>query len=184
MEYIQSIKKESAEILTRYIELAAPKKILEVGTGEGKSGILMLLAAPLGCELVTIEKDAAAADTAKENFANAGLAGRVTVICGDAAEVLPTLSDSFDFIFLDGPKGQYINYLPRLVDLLRVKGILAADNVLFRGMVLDKAEPPHEYRSLVKNLRRFLNAINTDERLDTHLFYTGDGISISTKEKK
>lgn len=183
MEYIQTVKPETAEMLTGYIKLAAPKKILEIGTGEGQSGILLLTAATNDCTLVTIEKDGETAARARKNFDAAGYGDRVEIINDDAAKVLPDLVGSFDFIFLDGPKGQYINYLPRLVILLSYDGILAADNVLFKGLVLCEEEPPKEYRTIVNNLRRYLKAVKSDTRLKTCVFHTGDGLAVSIKER-
>ena len=89
----------------------------------------------------------------------------------------------YDFIFLDGPKGQYIRYFPILKELLNVNGYLVADNVYFHGMVKMEGKIPHKHRSIVNNLRKFIDAISTDKDFETKIFEIGDGISVSKKIK-
>lgn len=176
------IKDEGALFLENFIKEKQPKKVLEIGTAIGYSGSLILNAGAK--ELVTIEINEDSAKQAEENFKKLGLWDRVTILIGDAKDILLTLNSKYDVIFLDGPKGQYVKYLPILFNLLSVGGYLVADNVLFRGMVKSEDITPHKYRTLVNNLRKFIEEIEKDERLETYIYDIGDGISVSRKTKE
>lgn len=172
---------DSAKFFIDLIKAENPHKILEIGTAIGYSGSLILT----NCngQLTTLEKNPQSADIARQNFAKQGLSDRVTVLTCDAGEYLPTLSGEFDFIFLDGPKAQYLHYKNDLIRLLRVGGVLVADNVLFRGLVCKAGEPERRYRTIVKNLRQFLKEIENDDNLQTHIHNIGDGVSVTRKLK-
>lgn len=172
---------ESVKFFTKFVEELNPKKILEIGTAIGYSGSLML--SVCGGSLVTLELNERSANIATENFKKLGFSDRVQVVNIDAKEYLQNCQEKFDFIFLDGPKGQYINYKEKLIDLLDVGGVLLADNVLFRGMVESSEPVPHRYRTIVNNMRKFIDEINNDARLETQVYHIGDGISVSKKIK-
>ena len=111
---------------------------------------------------------------------------RANVICGDAFDVIRNLCDAnkkYDLIFLDGPKGQYIKYLPYLKSLLNVGGVLIADNIFFHGLVEKEGMVAHKHRTIVYNLREFIDTITHDENLSTEIFHIGDGLSLSIKVK-
>lgn len=156
-----------------------PKTVLEIGTAYGYSASIMLSACH--CKLVTFEKDQQKVLIANKNLNDAGFCGRFKVLCGDAKDLLLDVDQKFDLIFLDGPKGQYINYLPTLKKLLNTGGVLLADNVYFQGKVLADGFVPHKHRTIVINLRKFLNDISNDANFDTQILDIGDGISISKK---
>ena len=172
---------DSAKFFIETIKSDQPKKILEIGTAIGYSGSLILT--NCGGELVTVEKNEQSAKIATENFARQGLSDRVKVINCDAKEFIDNCNDKFDFIFLDGPKAQYLHYKEKLIDCLNVGGVLFADNVLFRGLVCKAGEPERRYRTIVNNLRQFLKEIENDERLETKIYNIGDGVSVSRKIK-
>ncbi len=174
------IREKGAQVLVDLVKQNKPKKILEIGTAIGYSGSLMLT----NCEgsLVTLELNAQSAEIARQNFAQLGLSDRVEVIVGDAKESLQKLTEKFDFIFLDGPKGQYINYLPVLKDLLNVGGLLVADNVHYHGLVLKEGVPEKKNRTIVNNLRKYLQSVTSDVTLKTEILPFADGIAISRKE--
>ena len=176
------IKDEGALFLEEFIKDKQPNKVLEIGTAIGYSGSLMLNAGAK--ELITIEINEDSAKKAEENFRNLDLWDRVEILLGDAKDILPKLNQKFDVIFLDGPKGQYVKYLPSLLSLLQVGGYLIADNVLFRGMVKSEEIIPHRYRTLVNNLRKFLKEIENDKRRETCVHDIGDGLSVSCKIKE
>ena len=171
-----------AELLAVVVE-HKPKTILEVGTGVGYSGIAMLSAGGDKSEarLFTIEKCADRVKQANRNFFNAGLSKSVKIIGADAIDVLPSFAEVYlagektnyvDFIFLDGPKAQYINYLPYLLEALRVGGILFADNVLYEGK-----------ESIKKKMQFFVTHITTNKNLRTSILDVGTGVSITQKLK-
>lgn len=158
------------------------KNILEIGCAVGASGIALLQTCE-GAKLTTIEKNAQFAEEAARNFGLAGVSDRVNLITGDAAEVLADLPGGYDFIFLDGPKVQYVKWLPVLVKLLKKGGLLAADDVLLYGWVNGEEEVPKKRAMLVSHVREYLSAALSDDRLLTYVADVGDGIALSVKTK-
>lgn len=159
-----------------------PKKILEIGTAIGYSGIVMLTSSP-EAQLNTIEMDEKSAEMARQNFIQAGVYDRVNLFVGDAKEIVTQLTGKYDFIFLDGPKGQYDCFLPYLIDVLEVGGLLVCDNVLYKGLVEHVPEHRHKHITIARNLNRFLDDLNNDNRLTTRLHRTGDGVTVSRRIK-
>ncbi len=180
------VRPKTLQLLLDKIRETKPKEILEIGTAIGYSAANMLLAS--NANLTTIELNENSQNLAKQNLSRLNLSNRVTFILGDAKNVLKDLLNQnkrFNFVFLDGPKGQYINYLPTITNLLNDGGVIFADDVLFRGMVNGDEFVPHSYRTIVVNLRKYLAEVNnppyTSQVLDIE-----DGICISKKtgEKK
>ena len=178
--HVPIIRPLSREILAKEVAAKNPSKILEIGTAIGFSGCLMLTSAP-NSTLTTIEIDEKSFEVAKQNFAEAGFTNRVNQILGDASEVVKTLEGKFDFIFLDGPKSQYVKQLPYLVNLLSVGGVLLADNVLFMGQVLSDIYPKHKHRSMILKLRQFIRDIQSDKRLTSEIIDIEDGLLLAKK---
>ena len=179
--HVPIIRPKTLEYLLSHVEKYKPKNILEIGTAIGYSGIKMLLQSATDTVLTTIELNEKSYDIAKQNFDSFGFDDRVDCICGDAKVVLPRLVDDgkkFDMIFLDGPKGQYINYLPFIKKLLSPDGSIFADNVLFRGMVQSTEFIPHRNRTIVVNLRKYLDEVNKAPFTST-LYDIEDGFCIS-----
>ncbi len=158
------------------------KKILEVGSAVGASGIALLQVCP-GSVLTAIEKNAGFAAEARENFEACGLSPRAELLEGDAAELLPRLEGEYDFIFLDGPKVQYVKWLPHLKRLLACGGMLAADDVLLYGWVNGEEQVPQKRRMLVKHMREYLDTVLSDGELLTYVADVGDGVALSVKRK-
>lgn len=182
-EYVPILRDESISFLFRLVQKLEPKNILEIGTYIGYSASIMLTAS-LNSKLETVEIKEENASLARENLKKFG--DRAVVFCDDAKNLIEKLCQDkkkYDFIFLDGPKGQYIRYFPILKELLNVNGYLVADNVYFHGMVKMEGKIPHKHRSIVNNLRKFIDAISTDKDFETKIFEIGDGISVSKKIK-
>jgi predicted O-methyltransferase YrrM len=177
--HIPIMRRESAELLIKEIKSCHPKRILEIGTAIGYSGLLMLLNSD--AELLTVEIDEESAARAKANFKAYCLSDRVKLIIGDALEVVPCITGSFDFILLDGPKGHYAEMLPFLTNLLNPNGILFADNVLYMGMVEGEEIPARKHRTIVINMRRFVKEIMDSNDYTTNLISIEDGIIIGRK---
>ena len=175
---------ETAAFLRQIVNLSKPMRILEIGTAIGYSGILMLKAADPAAVLYTVEADEERINTAKEFFAKAGLLDRVIFYLGDSTEIVPNIEGKFDFIFLDGPKAQYCEYLPFLSRALSKGGVLVCDNVLYEGMVSGEREIKNHKGGLVKKLDLFLHKLMKDETLDTSILPVGDGVSLSRKTKE
>ena len=182
--FVPIIRPESAKILYDIVARYKPNSILEIGTAIGFSGSIMLSTSD-NVVLDTIEIRENLYNRAKDVFERLGYTHRVNQYLGDAMVVLDDLLNSgnkYDFIFLDGPKGQYVRYLPKITNLLNKGGVIVADNVLFMGMVESEAHIPHRKRTIVNNLRKYLEVVNVDP-YETELLRVEDGIAI-TKVKE
>lgn len=177
------LRPKTSEILMEKIRETMPKDILEIGTAVGYSGIMMLSQYE-NSNLITIEKNEESSKIAQNNFEEVGYSDRVKILLGDCIDILPTINKKFDFIFLDGPKGQYIKYLPYLLERLNENGILFSDNVLYRGMVNGKIPVDKKKKTLVKNLRLFLEEVEKNKELENETLDIEDGISICKKRTK
>lgn len=176
------LRDQSFAVLLSTVKENAPKSILEIGVNVGLSGIAMLLTEK-NAKLTGIEIDEQKIAIAKENYRTFGVDDRAKIFQGDASEIIPILTGEYDFIFLDGPKGHYYEYLPHLLSILKVGGVLFADNVLFRGYVGDKVKTPHRFNTTKHSMENYLNAITTNENLSTTIMDIEDGISITKRIK-
>ncbi len=176
------MRPQSLNILKSLVAVKQPKSVLEIGTAVGYSGLNMLKMCE-NANLTTIEKDKQSFEIAQSNFLKLGYQKQVNQILGDALEVLPTIKNKFDFIFLDGAKSQYVKSLPYLVDMLNKGGVLVADNVLFMGMVNGKVPVKKNKGTIVRNLKAFLQELSTTYKttLATQLIDIEDGLTISVK---
>lgn len=160
------------------------QRILEIGTAVGISGTAMLLTEEKA-HLTTIELEEESYKKAKENFARFDVLDRATAYLGDAGDILPAmpkeLNESFDLIFLDGPKAQYLHYLPDLKRLLKKGGVLFSDDILLYGWV--DGEAPKKRHMLVEKIREYLRALSDDEDFWTSILEIGDGVAVSVKVK-
>lgn len=180
--FIPIVRDETAKILMEECKKNSPQNILEIGTAIGYSGILMLKSC--NGHLYTIEKDISRYEIAKENFVKYGMSERVTLILGDAKEQLEILKShnyKFDFVFLDGPKGQYIKYLPTIKSLLNKNAILFSDNVLMHGFINHQEKVTHKNRAMVRNMKAFNDEIMNDKDFDSKFYEIDDGFIVSRK---
>ena len=181
-EDVPIIRKETSAFLKTLIAACRPRRILEVGTAVGYSTLLMCRVMPPECRITTIEKFPPRIEAARENFRLAGEEGRVELLEGDAEEILYTLDGPFDFIFMDAAKGQYIHWLPRVLELLGEGGILLSDNIFQGGdVVQSRFAVERRDRTIHKRMREYLFALTHDERLETSLLPVGDGAAVSVK---
>lgn len=174
------LREKSFEILIEKVSEKRPKRILEIGVNRGLSGIAMLLNSEKSL-LTGIEIDEQKIEIAKQNYKDFGVDSRAKIFQGDASEIIPVLTGEYDFIFLDGPKGHYFEYLPHLLSVLTVGGTLFADNVLFRGYVDGRVKTPHRFNTTKHSMENFLSAITKSENLKTEILDIEDGISITEK---
>ena len=178
--FVPIIRPKTLEYLIESVKVKNPKNILEIGTAIGYSGIKMLENS--NANLVTIEKDEKMFKLAQENFREENLTERIQLVFDDAMNFLKQNTQKFDFIFLDGPKGQYINYLPFLLNCLEKNGVMFCDNVLFQGLVNSNVEPPKKFRTIVRNLEKFILEIKQNENLSYKLYDIEDGFLIVWKK--
>lgn len=181
--YIPVVQENSCNFLHEVVADNKPKQILEIGTAIGYSGIVLLNASPKA-HLTTIELDEKRFKMATKNLKEFGLKDRVTQILGDAKQVLKTLQPIYDFVFLDGPKGQYYAYLPMILDVLKPNGLIFCDNINFNGMVDNGLVAPHKHRTIVNNLRKFKTEIISRQDLVTKLYDVGDGVAVIRKQNR
>lgn len=172
------IRKSERKALIEAARKASPARILEVGTAIGYSSLLLLHEFS-EVHIDTIEVDEQRYRIAEEAVEKAGVSHRWHGHLGDAAKVIPTLEGPYDFVFLDGPKGQYLRELKMLEPLLTAHAVIVADNVLFRGLVMAEGQVPHRYRTLVMRLRDYIRYVNS--AYDTIIDEEGDGLAVSVK---
>lgn len=183
--YVPIIRKEMQSFLRLLLTMQKPMRILEVGTAVGFSAILMAEYGPKDCQIVTIENYDKRIPIAKNNFIRAGKESQITLLEGDAAEVLPTLKDPFDLIFMDAAKGQYIHFLPEVFRLLKNGGVLVSDNVLQDGDIIESHFiVERRNRTIYKRMREYLYELTHRDDLITAVLPIGDGITVSTKHEK
>lgn len=179
-ERVPIIRRETESLLRTLIRARDPVHILEIGTAIGYSALVM--AGCTGGDILTMENYEKRIPIARSNIERAGLSDRIRLMEGDAGELLAGLSGSFDFIFLDAAKGQYINWLPDIVRLMDRGAILFADNVLQDLTVLEsRFTVERRERTTHSRMREFLYAIKHDERLESSVLPIGDGVSISVR---
>lgn len=176
------IRPQMQNLMKVLLKLKNPKNILEVGTAIGFSALLMAEYASLDCHITTIEKYEKRIPIAKENFKTFNKEKQITLIEGDAIEVLKNLEGTFDFIFMDAAKGQYINFLPDILRLLSPGGVLLSDNILQDGNVMEsRFAVVRRDRTIHGRMREYIYALKNNEELMTDILPIGDGVTISVK---
>lgn len=180
--YVPIIRKEMQTFLKVLLAMRKPARILEVGTAVGFSAILMAEYTPIKAQITTIENYEKRIPIARENFRRAGKEDQITLIEGDAAEVLKTLEEPYDFIFMDAAKGQYIHFMPDILRLLAKDGVLVSDNVLQDGDIIEsRYVVTRRNRTIHKRMREYLYELTHHEELVTAVLPVGDGITVSTR---
>ena len=177
------IRREMQSFLEVLLLMKKPMRVLEVGTAVGFSALLMSEYVPEECAITTIENYEKRIPIARENFIRAEKEEQITLLEGDAKDVLETLTEPFDLIFMDAAKGQYLNFLPRVLELLQPEGILISDNVLQDGDIIEsRFAVTRRNRTIHKRMREYLYTLTHSEELTTAVLPVGDGITISTKK--
>lgn len=182
LDQVPIVRKEMQTFLKLLLALHKPAKILEVGTAVGFSAILMAEYNPVCCDITTIENYEKRIPIAKENFIRAGKEKQITLYEGDATDILKKLEGTYDFIFMDAAKGQYIHFLPDILRLLKSGGLLISDNVLQDGDIIEsRFAVTRRNRTIHKRMREYLYALTHHEELTTSVLPIGDGITMSVK---
>lgn len=176
------IRKSMQSLLKLLLAFSKPKNILEVGTAIGFSALLMDTYSPDGCHITTIEKYEKRIPLAKENFRRAGAEERITLLEGDATDILKELRGGYDLIFMDAAKGQYINFLPDILRLLSPGGLLVSDNVLQDGDIIEsRYAVTRRNRTIHARMRDYLYELKHHPQLETAILPVGDGVTLSVK---
>ncbi len=182
---IPIIRHEMISFLQLFLELKQPERILEIGTAVGFSALVMASFSAPECRITTIERDPERIARARENFSKSAQGNKITLIEGDAASVLHRLDKSFDLIFMDAAKGQYIHFLEDAKRLLAPGGVLISDNVLQEGDLLESRYlVERRNRTIYKRMREYLSALKQDPELVTSILPLADGVAVSVKRKE
>lgn len=177
------IRKEMGNLLKVLLALKQPSKILEVGTAVGYSSILMSENMPRNCTITTIENYDKRIPVARNNFKRAGKEDVITLIAGDAMDVLKTLDGEFDFIFMDAAKGQYLSYFTEIIKKMPKGGLLISDNVLQEGEIIQsKYSITRRNRTIHERMREYLYMLTHSKEVVTSIVPIGDGITLSVKQ--
>ena len=178
------IRKEMQSFMKVLLALKRPGRILEVGTAVGFSTLLMCEYGPPELKIVTIENYEKRIPVARENFRRAGRENQITLLEGDAGEILKELDGTFDLIFMDAAKGQYIHWLPNVLRLMHNGSVLVSDNVLQEGDIIESHYlVERRNRTIYKRMREYLFELTHNPALVTSILPLGDGVTVSVKKE-
>ena len=176
------IRKEMQSLLAFLLTMNRPSNILEIGTAIGFSALFMSEHCP-GAQITTIEKYEKRIPVAKENFVKFGKSDKITLLEGDAFDIMKELQTAYDFIFMDAAKGQYVNFLPQVLRLLSKGGLLVSDNVLQDGEIVEsRFAVTRRNRTIHSRMREYLYELNHREDIVTTVLPVADGVTLSVKK--
>lgn len=177
------IRTQMQSLMKFLLAMHKPESILEVGCAIGFSTLLMSEYAPAGCRITTIEKYEKRIPIARENFKRAGREDSITLLEGDAADILKELTGTYDLIFMDAAKGQYIHFLPDILRLMPEGGLLVSDNVLQDGDIIEsRFAVTRRNRTIHSRMRDYLYELKHHPQLETVILPVGDGVTLSVKQ--
>ena len=177
-EHIPIIMDDTLEVISSILEKNKPNKILEIGTAVGYSAICFSKYLAENGRIDTIERDEERIKEAKINIKDMDLEDIIQIYEGDAVEILPTLNDKYDVVFIDAAKGKYPFFLKEALRMLSENGIIFADNILYKGYVMSDYNK-HKQRTAVRNLREYIKEVTENENLETEILEVGDGLAIT-----
>ena len=181
--FVPIIRRETAAFLKTLVAMKQPKEILEVGTATGYSALRMCEALRKDGKITTIEKYEKRIPIARENFRRAGRENQITLLEGDAADILKELQESYDLIFMDAAKGQYIHFLDDVLRLMKPGSVLVSDNVLQGGDIIESHYAvERRNRTIYKRMREYLYELKHNDKLLTSVIPLGDGVTVSVRK--
>ncbi|QGG46196.1 O-methyltransferase [Heliorestis convoluta] len=179
-QYVPILSREGGHFLRWLVSLLQPRRLLEIGTAIGYSTYWLCQSLPPDGSIVTIEKDERRVERARLYLEKAGLLDRVTLLTGDAGEFLEQAEGPFDFVFLDGPKGQYPRYLESIERLTVPGSLLVADNLYLKGLAVGNRKPIR-YTTMARRLKEYRQTIMESPHWDSQLLSVGDGFALSLR---
>lgn len=182
-DHIPIIMDDTLEVVSKILKEASPNKILEIGTAVGYSAICFSEYLSENGIVDTIERDPERVKQAVKNIKKLEMQNKINIIEGDAVEILPTLNNKYDIVFIDAAKGKYPFFLKEAIRMLDQNGIILADNILYKGYVMSDYNK-HKQRTAVRNLREYIQEATQNPMLDTEILEVGDGLAISRLKKK
>ena len=177
-EHIPIIMDDTLDVIGKYLEKEKPKRILEIGTAVGYSAICFSKFLDKDGVIDTIERDEERIKEAKINIKEMNLENVINIYEGDAIEILPTLDEKYDVVFIDAAKGKYPFFLKEALRMINKNGIIFADNILYKGYVMSDYNK-HKQRTAVRNLREYIKEITENPNLETEILDVGDGLAVS-----
>ena len=177
-EHIPIIMDETLEVIEKYLNKNKPNRILEIGTAVGYSAICFTQFLAENGVIDTIEREADRVEEAKKNIKLAEVENKINIYEGDAVEILPTLNQQYDVVFIDAAKGKYPFFLKEALRMINKDGIIFADNILYKGYVMSDYNK-HKQRTAVRNLREYIKEVSENPNLETEILEVGDGLAVS-----
>ena len=180
--HIPILMDDTLEKIEEILQEEKPKRILEIGTAVGYSASMFAKSTDEDCIIDTIEIDEERAKEAEENIKKIGVAERINIMVGNAVDILPTLTSTYDIVFIDAAKGKYPIFLENAIRLIKDGGIILADNILYKGYVMSDYNA-HKQRTAVRHLREYIKEITENDKCESKILEIGDGLAI-TKVRK
>lgn len=177
-DHIPIIMDDTLEVIEDYLKEKNVKRILEIGTAVGYSAICFTKVLSEEGIIDTIERDEERVKQAKINIEKAEVKDKINIYKGDAVEILPTLNEKYDVVFIDAAKGKYPFFLKEALRMIKENGVIFADNILYKGYVMSDYNK-HKQRTAVRNLREYIKEVSENPNLDTEILEVGDGLAIS-----
>lgn len=176
--HIPIIMDDTLEVIDKYLTEKRPEKILEIGTAVGYSAMCFSEYLQGDGKIDTIERDEERIAEAKVNIKNVGVEDKINIYEGDAVEILPTLNDKYDVVFIDAAKGKYPFFLKEALRMIKPTGVILADNILYKGYVMSDYNK-HKQRTAVRNLREYIKEVTENPNIETEILEVGDGLAVS-----
>lgn len=177
-DHIPIIMDDTLEVMEKYLKEEKPQRILEIGTAVGYSAICFTDFLADDGVIDTIERDTERVQEARENIKKTQVADKINIYEGDAVEILPTLNEKYDAVFIDAAKGKYPFFLKEALRMIKPNGIIFADNILYKGYVMSDYNK-HKQRTAVRNLREYIKEVSENPNLETEILEVGDGLAVS-----
>ena len=177
-EHIPIIMDDTLEVIAKILTEKKPKRILEIGAAVGYSAMCFSKYLAEDGLIDTIERDEERIEEAKQNFKKVKVENKINLYEGDAVEILPTLNEKYDVVFIDAAKGKYPFFLKESLRMINKNGIIFADNILYKGYVMSDYNK-HKQRTAVRNLREYIKEVSENPNLNTEILEVGDGLAIS-----
>ena len=177
-EHIPIIMDDTLEVVDKILKEIKPQKILEIGTAVGYSAICFSEYLQPGGKIDTIERDEERITEAKENIKKVEVEDKINIFSGDAVEILPTLNEKYDVVFIDAAKGKYPFFLKEALRMINENGVILADNILYKGYVMSDYNK-HKQRTAVRNLREYIKEVTENPNIETEILEVGDGLAVS-----
>lgn len=181
--HIPIIMDDTLEKIKEILKEKSPERILEIGTAVGYSATCFAMYTGENCIIDTIELDEERAKEAIKNVKKIGVDSKINIMIGNAVDILPTLNEQYDIVFIDAAKSKYSIFLEEGLRLIKNGGIILADNILYKGYVMSDYNK-HKQRTAVRHLREYIKEVTENPNLETEILEVGDGLAITKVNKK